>query len=262
MIADNNKHILKELIFINNLLCQNLFLNEIIPLVNYNSNLFLSSVNLKNENPISKEIFQVIPGNLDIRSDSSSSDSSNLFKSIENDSISDKNEENYIGVKRAKIKRPRRENQDNMRRKIKRRFFNDALINKLNDKLKSIGSINYFMKFPQIFVGDFNIKRNKEIINMTLLELFRKNELYVNENEEGLNKYKHNLNVVQSEEIKENEIFKKILDKTFSELYNEYINSDEFNIDEIDRLKEKKMGDEYINRYKYLAKHLIEYFSQ
>ena len=158
MIADNNNHILTELIFINNLLCQNLFLNEIIPLVNYNSNLFLSSVNLKNENPISKEIFQVIPGNMDIRSDSSSSDSSNLFKSSENDSISDKNEENYIGVKRAKIKRPRRDNQDNIRRKIKRGFFNNALINKLNDKLKRIGSIYYFMKFPKCFVWDGNRK--------------------------------------------------------------------------------------------------------
>ena len=261
MIADNNNHILTELIFINNLLCQNLFLNEIIPLVNYNSNLFLSSINLKNENPISKEIFQVIPGNMDIRSDSSSSDSSNLFKSIENDSISDKNEENYIGVKRAKIKRPRKDNQDNIRRKIKRGFFNNALINKLNDKLKSIGSIKYFMKFPQNFVGDGNLKRNKAILNMTLLELFEKNELYTNEKEEGLSKYKHNLKMVQSEEIKENEEFKKILNKTFSELYTEYINSDEFN-NEINRLKEKKMGDDYVNRYKYLAKHLIEYFSQ
>ena len=240
MIADNNNHILTELIFINNLLCQNLFLNEIITLVNYNSNLFLSSVNLKNENPISKEIFQVIPGNLDIRSDSSSSDSSNLFKSSENDSISDKNEENYIGVKRAKIKRPRKDNQDNIRRKIKRGFFNNALIN---------------------IVGDGNLKRNKMILNMTLLELFEKNELYTNEKEEGLSKYKHNLKMVQSEEIKENEEFKKILNKTFSELYTEYINSDEFN-NEINRLKEKKMGDDYVNRYKYLAKHLIEYFSQ
>ena len=261
MSLDNNNNIIKELIFINNLLCQNLFLNEIIPLVNFNSNAVLSLMNSKDEKPIPKEIFHVIPGNRDIINDSaSSSESSSLFKNIEVNSF--KEEENLICKKRYRVKRPRRENQDNMRRKIKRRFFNDALINKLNDKLKNFGSIKYFMKFPQNFVGDCNIKRNKEIINMTLLDLFEKNELYVNENEEGLNKYKHNLKVVQSEEIKENEIFKKILDKTFSELYNEYINSDEFNIDEINRLKEKKMGDEYINRYKYLAKHLIEYFSQ
>ena len=97
---------------------------------------------------------------------------------------------------------------------------------------------------------------------MTLLNLFEKIEIYANENEKGLSNYKHNLNVIQSEEIKENDEFKKILNKTFSELYTEYINSDEFNIDEINRLKKKKMSDEYIRRYKYLAKHLIEYFSQ
>ena len=68
--------------------------------------------------------------------------------------------------------------------------------------------------------------------------------------------------MVQSEEIMENEEFKKILNKTFRELYTEYINSDEFNIDEINRLQEKKMGDEYINRYKYLAKNFIEFLSQ
>ena len=97
---------------------------------------------------------------------------------------------------------------------------------------------------------------------MTLLEMFEKKELYANENEEGLFKYEHNLKMVQSEEIMENEEFKKILNKTFRELYTEYINSDEFNIDEINRLQEKKMGDEYINRYKYLAKNFIEFLSQ
>ena len=259
---DNNNHIITEIIFLNNLLYKNFLLKELIPLVNYNSGIFLSSGLSKNEKSNTKEIFQVIPGNLGIKTDSNFSDSSSLFKNIKFNLFSDKNEGNYIGTKRARIRRPRRDNKDNIRRKIKRGFFNNVLINKLNDKLKSIGSIKYFMKFPQHFVGDINIRRNKEILNMTLLELFEKNEIYANENEEGLFKYKHNLKVVQSEEIMENKEFKKILDQPLSELYAEYINSDEFNINEINRLKIKKMGDYYINRYKYLAKNLIEYFSQ
>ena len=251
-----------ELTFINNLLYQNLFLNQIITLINYNSNLFLSSANSKNENLISKEASLVIPENKELRNNSKSSESSSLFKNVEINSISDTNEEIYIGNKRSRVKRPRRDNKDNIRKRIKRGFFNNALINKLNEKLKSIGSKKYFVKFPKCFVRDGNIKRNKEILNMTLLKLFEKNEIYTNENEEGLSNYRHNLNVVQNEEIKENDKFKKILNKTFSELFTEYINSDEFNINEINRLKRKKMGDEYINRYKYLAKHLIEFFSQ
>ena len=43
---------------------------------------------------------------------------------------------------------------------------------------------------------------------------------------------------MQSEEIKENEEFKKIMNKTFCQLYEEYINSNEFN-NEINRLKRK-----------------------
>ena len=156
---DNNNHILAEIIFLNNLLYQNFLLKELIPLVNYNSGIFLSSGLSKNENSNTKEIFHVIPGNFGIKTDSNFSDSSSLFKNIKFKSFSDKNEGNYIGNKRARIRRPRRDNKDNIRRKIKRGFFNNVLINKLNDKLKSIGSIKYFMKFPQHFVGDSNIER-------------------------------------------------------------------------------------------------------
>ena len=66
---------------------------------------------------------------------------------------------------------------------------------------------------------------------------------------------------VESGEIKENEEFKNILNKTFGELYKEYINSDEFKIGEIKRLK-KKNEDEYVSKYIYLAENLIEYFSK
>ena len=245
----------------NNLFYGYLFFNSII-----NKNFFINGISfINNQLPaknISKEIFRVIKGKKETET-VSSSESSSLFKNTESDSISDKEKEiKFIGNKRAKVKRPRKENQDNIRRKIKRAFFNNALIKKLNNKLKSSGSIKYLEKFPQIFVCDVNKNKNKKIMDMTLKKIFETKELYANEDKEGLFKYELNLKVIQSEEIKENEELQKILNKKFSELYTEYINSDEFNIDEINRLKEKKMGDEYINRYKYLAKNLVEYFSQ
>ena len=170
--------------------------------------------------------------------------------------------ESFLKTKRSKKRRNRRENRDNMRKKIKRGFFNNALNKKLNNKLKSIGSKKYFEKFPQLFICDIDRKRNKKILNITLREIFEQSELYKNEDKKGLKKYYHNLEVVQSEEIKENKIFKAILNKTFIELYEEYINSDEFIIDEIERLKKNKMSDEYIKRYKNLAKNLIGFFCQ
>ena len=70
------------------------------------------------------------------------------------------------------------------------------------------------------------------------------------------------MNVVQNKEIKENEQLKEILNKTYHELFEEYINSKEFNIDEINRLKNKNMDNAYIKRYIYCSKHFIEYFSE
>ena len=91
---------------------------------------------------------------------------------------------------------------------------------------------------------------------MTLLEIFEKEELY----EKDDSNYKHNLKVVKSEDVQDNAEFKSILNKKYSELFEEYINSKEFE-DEIERLKEKKMEDDYIKIYINLAKHFIEFFS-
>ncbi len=217
-----------------------------------------NKINSTNENITSessttqekKKYFKVITN----RSDS-------LFNKADSNSALDK-EANLLGNKRYPHRRQRRDNRDNIRKKIKRGFFNNALINKLNDKLKSIGSTKYFMKFPQNFVSDISQKRNKEIVNMTLKEIFEKKELYKHENEIGFDNYLHNLKVIQSEIIKENSEFKKILNKTFRELYEEYINSDEFKIGEIGRLKEHKMEDDYIKKYIYLSRELIDFFNQ
>ena len=103
---------------------------------------------------------------------------SNLFTNTEKNSVLVRNEENRLKRKRGKKRRPRKENQDNIRRKIKRGFFNNALIRKLNDKLRSIGVIKYFEKFPHHFVNDVNRKKYKQILGMTLQEVFENEESY------------------------------------------------------------------------------------
>ena len=77
-----------------------------------------------------------------------------------------------------------------------------------------------------------------------------------------LDNYLHNKNLFKNEEIKENEELNMIMNKKIRELYEEYINSDEFKINEINRLKNNKMQDEYITKYISLAKNLIEFFSK
>ena len=217
------------------------------------SNLF-SLESLQEKEQEKKPLFEVVYPKKDL-----------LFSKTEKNSglISiEETEETFLKRKRLPIRKPRKDNQDNMRKKIKRGFFNTALINILNQKLESSGSTKYFEKFPQFFVSDVNQKRNKEIFSMTLSEILEKKELYENEQKSGFENYSHNLKVVQSEDIKENEEFKKIFKKTICELYEEYLNSDEFKIGEINRLKEKNMADDYIARYIYLANHLIEFLFQ
>ena len=179
-----------------------------------------------------------------------------MFNNKENASLSN---ENILRKNKVfpTIKR-RRENQDNIRKKLKTAFFNKFLYKKINQILKNKQSKLYFTKFPISFVNDIRKNNNKNIINKTLLEIMLNKELY---KEKDLNNYYCNLKVLENKETKEIQELKEILNKKFCELFDEYINSKEFNIDEIKRLKNNNMDNIYIERYIYQSKHFIEYFA-
>ena len=143
---------------------------------------------------------------------------------------------------------------DNIRVRIKRTFFNYALLKKLNENLKRIGSKKYFLKFPQHLVSDVDRKRNKDIFEMTLRKFIENEGLNCNGKKNDYGNYNHNLDVLKDNKVKNNLEFQKIIDKTIKELYEEFINSDEFKINEINRLKYvKKENDEYIKTYKEVS---------
>ena len=179
-----------------------------------------------------------------------------LFTNIEN--ILSIKEEPFMKRKRNPKRRRRRDNQDNIRKKIKRGFINKSLIKKINELLKNSGSKLYFEKLPQNFVCDITKNSNNKILNMTLEEIFENKELY---DQKYFNNYNHNINVLKSKDIQECQELKEILNKKYCELFEEYINSKEFQIDEINRLKNKEMDDAYIEKYIYLAFHFIEFFN-
>lgn len=191
-------------------------------------------------------------------------DKVSLFTNTEKDNTPDEVKENKMvkEIIKRKKRRPRKENKDNIRRKIKRGFLNTGVIKKLNQKLKNIGSNLYFMRFPQSFVSDIYRKTNKEVVNMTLAEIFVNKEINTSKNRPDLNNYYHNLKVVNSDEIKKNEEMQKILNMKYCDLFEDYINSDEFKIDEINRLKRKNMNEEFINRYINVSKTFIKFFRQ
>lgn len=158
----------------------------------------------------------------------------------------------------SKTKTRRRDNRDNIRKKIKRAFFNSFLIPKINTLLRNKDIDSSFANFQNAFVINVNKKTNKELKDMTIKEIFEKKELY---QESELKYYNNNLELVKTEEILEIKELKNILNKTYQEIFEEYLNSKEFKINEINRLK-KKFEDDYIKKYIYLAKHFIEFIPQ
>ena len=185
------------------------------------------------------------------------------FNDVQNKSLSPlsplSNEKSFLNNEVLSTKKRRRENLDNIRKKIKTVFFNNYLYKKINEALKNKKSKLYFVKFPISFVNDIKRNTNKDIINKSLLEIMLNKGLY---NENDLNNYYHNLKVVGNKEILENEELKAILNKKYCELFEEYINSKEFNINEINRLKNNNLEDVYIKKYIYQSKYFMEYFEE
>ena len=176
----------------------------------------------------------------------------NLFTNIKHD---DKNEISYEDqIKRFSVKRDRYKNKDNILKKIITAFFNFYLLNAINLKLQNLGIKNYFEKFSLNHIN----KQNKIVImNMTLKQFIEKNELY-HKQKNPKKKVHHNAYILNILEKYKNPVLKMILNTSLKELYEAYINSDEFKVDEINRLKKKNMNDWYINRYIFLSKNFLK----
>ena len=150
----------------------------------------------------------------------------------------------------------RRYSRDNIRVKIKRAFLNNLII-KLNKIIKQTERKS-LLKFGQKFSRDVKKSPNKKILNMTLYDIIENEDLY-----EGTNLFNYNCNkeIIDNLRKKENIKLNKIFNMKYRDIFEEYINSDEFKIEEINRLKKKKMQDDYIKKYIMIAYNFIEFFS-
>ena len=166
---------------------------------------------------------------------------------------------NFRNNIRNKEKQPRYKNNDNVRRIIKRRFFNTYLKDALNKKLKKLGYKELFRYFPQKLVGEITKKKNKELMNMTLFQIIEKNDSYI---KKDLINFEYNLEIIKKIKTDEKAEIYFILNKKFSEIFEEYVNSDAFK-EEIVRLNSKHKNEEfYLQRYEYLAKNFVRFYSQ
>lgn len=187
---------------------------------------------------------------------------------IKNDKIkmyfSNNNFDDVSNQKKRKKKKNitcRKENTDNINKKIKTRFFK-LLRLFINKKLKAAGCKKKFRYFQQTCASNTNKDFNKEMLSMKLKDFFTKNIL-VSMNvkkikETDLTNYECNKKVYEHL-IKNNYNF-NFLDKTFIELFDEYLNSKQFE-EEIDNLKNiGKEKLEYIKNYIIKAINFINHY--
>ena len=166
---------------------------------------------------------------------------------------------------RSKNKQPRFTNWDNIRRVIKRRFVNTYLKNKINMKLKKAGYETFIESFPQEFAANVTKEFNRSIINMTFGQILKTERFYSSKKlYQYKYNYKKNSEIVNSINDGRNSDLKELLNKKFSELFEEYLNSDEFKINEIQRLRNSKKSKDiiYIKKYEHFANNLIEFFTK
>ena len=144
---------------------------------------------------------------------------------------------------------------------IKRNFMNNYLLTALDKKLEEAGFNISFEKFPQSIAVNVAKDFNNNLMNMKLKDIFKNEDLY---NIEDRTNFESNLKIVDKIEKEGNPELNMILNRKFRCLFEEYLNSEEFGIDEINRLKNSKVEKDeyYIEKYIFLAQHFIEFCTQ
>ena len=190
--------------------------------------------------------------------------SKELFKIY---NIDNRGKAKLIGKKR-KIKNIKRcEKSDDIRKKLKSRFHK-IFTKKINDNLKAVNSEKEFYLMPQVFISNVSIKPNKEVMNMKLKDLLRKNfiEDYksykFNNIKANINKYLNNLNTLdyleENLDIQEKCKFNIIGGMKYFEILEEFFYSKEFEDTVI--IESKKKPIEYVKDYVEKARTYVKYF--
>jgi hypothetical protein len=147
----------------------------------------------------------------------------------------------------------------NIKKKLLTHFLNGYICNDNNNIIQK-RCIFCFKIFPQNLIKHFIAKeRIKELFNMTLKEIYDKKELYDEKNIESHfarnSDFLNNLfSKVEYKDVLEQSGIKEKLGMKISDLFYEYINSDEFKND-IDGLRIES-GDAYVEKYSKIAKNL------
>jgi hypothetical protein len=159
----------------------------------------------------------------------------------------------------------RKDNSDNIRKKVKSRFLK-VLKNAVNEKLRLAGSKKFFNFLPQTFVSNVSKDKNKDMFDSTFKDIFTKNFCEDKDgNQPDVKKYHHNLSVIEylenNKEIAEKSNYNNFKNMKFYQIFYEYLKSKEFEF-EIVSLKMERENEKYIKEYIFKACNFIEFLFQ
>ena len=155
--------------------------------------------------------------------------------------------------------------KDNLRKKIKSRFIK-TLVKLVNNRLKLAGSKKKFKPLSQKFIINVNRKKNKAILDLSFKEIFSRNLFEGKETDLSVQKnLNNNISVLKylkkNKKVSEKSNYNSFKDMKFHEIFNEYLNSEEFEIVIKKLIKNPNVREEYIIKYVIYSYNLIKFFS-
>ena len=156
--------------------------------------------------------------------------------------------------KEWKDEKSRKEKPDEIRKKIKSRFFK-SLKECINQNFPTEKKLEFL---PQSFISNISFKENNIMLGKTL------EEIILNNKEENSKKYENNINLLKY--LKDNKNNNKIkknyiaFNTPIEKIFQEYLVSEEFD-KSIAKLEEEGNYSQYIKNYINQAKNFNEYFS-
>lgn len=161
-------------------------------------------------------------------------------------------------MKRSKTRQKRYESKEEINQNLKSNFLNTYLIDYINILLDEENRNCKLKKFPKAFVKNVNKEVNKKMLKFRLIELFVDQGLY-NEKDKNSKNYKHNSEIIKMLDI-DSTVLKILNEKTYSEAYEEYLNSDDYR-NHIEEIKERHKDEtEYHEKFISLSKGFLDYF--
>ena len=157
----------------------------------------------------------------------------------------------------------RKHNSDNIIKKIKTKYHKILKI-QTNKILKNVGSKKFFKNLPQVFITNLKKEEIRSILNKTYKDILTNNFIeWQKPGSKGKNNnnYLYNKSVLEYLEKNKNrfkELNYNMFNMTYSELYNEYLESVEFE-EEIANLTKKETL-KYTKNYILKANNFINFF--